>query len=408
MLLNRCLLPLLLAGITIPAQAEELPERLTLGGFGTLSTSYHNQEGLEYRRTMDQHQGARANRLSFGVDSLIGAQASARASSQVDGMIQAISRQNADGDWTPSVTWAFLRLAPSESWNVRAGRLGIETQLYASSRWITYSAPAVRPQTEITSYLPSDNIDGIDMAFRLPAGNTLLGLKGFHGVIEGKAATGGVSIKSPQTRISGLFASLSIADFQARIGHGYAKGLSNGDSQQLIDALRSTGFPSAANAADQLESARRRLHFTALEASLEGNPWSFNAALLLQKAPRDAAMVPSTTSVGIIGAYRWGDFKPFAGFSRTVWRSATVSTGLPAFGPLIALNQAVEAAAPSEPRTQQTLSVGLRYDFATNVSLKFQVDRVRAKNSLTVTDSRASDSRYLDLTLFSSSVDFIF
>lgn len=403
------ILVLLVLGIAQAALADEPSPSVSLGGFGTLGGAYHEADGLEYRRSINQKHGTRSGQLDFGIDSMLGAQLTARANSQIDGMLQAVSRQNADSSWRPRLTWAFLRYAPNDNWQVRAGRLGLDTQLYADSRAIGYSYLTVRPRLELFGNIPFDSFDGFDTTYRQPAGANLLAFKFFHGVMNGEFPVANQSpAKFATTHINGLIATLTHDDLQLRAIYGKTRLQGNGDTQPLIDALNSTGFASASVAADQINVSGRHTSFGELEAVYDQGPLSLQASWLVQKAPRDSAILPTSSAFSLLGGYRVGDFKPYLGYSRMRSSTATASSGLPAYGQLIVLDQAVNAAAAGYVQRQQSLSLGVRYDFATNMAFKLQVDQVRAKHAQLVTGRDPSDSRYASLTLLSACLDFVF
>lgn len=47
----------------------QTPPQWTVGGFGTLGAVWHQEDDTQFRRSVDQRRGARANELDFGVDS---------------------------------------------------------------------------------------------------------------------------------------------------------------------------------------------------------------------------------------------------------------------------------------------------------------------------------------------------
>src|SRR5687768_11435182 len=106
-------------------------DRFTLRGFGTLAATTHDAAGIEYRRGTGQAHGATSGDVNFETDSLAGVQVDARISSELDVVIQGVTHQRADGDWTPEVTQGFLRWKSDESLVVRAGRVGYDIYLLA-------------------------------------------------------------------------------------------------------------------------------------------------------------------------------------------------------------------------------------------------------------------------------------
>src|SRR3954465_10318033 len=87
------------------ARADDLGDsRWDVRGFGTLGATTHGTDGIEFRRNTGQGHGAEADELDFGTDSIAGVQIDARLSSKFDVVLQGVTRQRADGDWSPQVT----------------------------------------------------------------------------------------------------------------------------------------------------------------------------------------------------------------------------------------------------------------------------------------------------------------
>jgi hypothetical protein len=57
---------------------------------------------------------------------------------------------------------------------------------------------------------------------------------------------------------------------------------------------------------------------------------------------------------------------------------------------------------------QHTVALGVRYDFARDYALKFQIDRVHAAESILLIDSNGMPGRNVDMTLYSIALDFVF
>ena len=57
---------------------------------------------------------------------------------------------------------------------------------------------------------------------------------------------------------------------------------------------------------------------------------------------------------------------------------------------------------------QTTIGVGVRYDFADNMALKLQFDRIDAKRSSALLDDRGFVTGPRSPTVFSATLDFVF
>lgn len=398
------------AALCASAWADDAPGPLRLGGFGTVGASYHGTEGLDYRRSLDQSYGARGGRLDAGLDSVFGLQLNLTVSESVEVVAQGVTRRNPDNTWEPSLNWAFLKFSPDDSWSVRVGRVGVETSHNSDSRLIGYSYLPVRPTPELLGSTPQDWLDGFDVLYRRPLGEALFSAKAFHGYqaarVNGGAGAGAVRI--PENDVTGLFFGVIAGDLHVRFGGGIARIKNNGDSQPLIDGLRATGLPSALAAAHQLDSKNRVVRFGLVDVALERGPWRLYGAMFRQDAPDDSVILVDTRSLSALAGYRLGDFTPYATAAHVTTSPTAFATGLPAFAPLDALDRAAVATADGAQFSQRSFGLGVRWDFAPNRALKFQVDRVHAGISPLVRDAFAPPRNERALTLLSFTFDFVF
>lgn len=409
---NKLFGPVLAASLALAAQpsahADDDGASLRVGGFGTLGATYHASEGIEYRRSLDQPHGSRGGKLDFGVDSALGAQVNVRANEQLEAVVQAVSRQYPDNTWNPRITWGFLSYSPDESLTLRLGRLGLDTQLNADSRLIGYSYLPVRPAPEYMGTIPVDSFDGADASFRYPLGPGLVMLKAYYGEMTGKIFAAGRQTEILGVSGGGLMAGYTVGGLQLRVVAGMVKLQDNGDLQPLLDALRSTPFAQGAAAAARLDNRGRRVQFGAVDVAYEDGPLKLQASYFREDVARDTALLPNVRATSLLAGYRFGAFTPYATFARVKSSPMNFSTGLPPFPGLIELDQAATAVVQGNQFNQRSLGAGVRYDFAQNYALKFQVEHVRADASPIVQDVRVPPRDSKRLNLFSLALDFVF
>lgn len=389
-------------------RADDEPPRFKLGGFGSLGAAYHGSDGLEYRRVVDQPYGARGGRLDPGLDSVLGVQLNARLTEQFDAVIQAISRRHSDNTWDPGLSWAFLRFSPDESLHLRVGRLGVDSQLNGDSRLIGYSNLAVRPSPELFGANPQDYVDGIDIAWRHPVGETLLSAKAIYGYQAAHVHSNGRQVRIPSNDVGALILGAMHGGLQLRFVYGAARVKNNGDAQALVDGLRATGMAQAVAAAARLDNAGRMTQFGAADAGFDHGPLRLLASVFWQTAPEDAALLVDTRTAYFLAGYRIRAWTPYVTAARTTTSGVSLTTGLPPGPALTPLDQAATAAVSGAQFNQRTAGVGVRWDFAPDRALKFQVDRVHAGLSPVVRDLDSPPRDQRNLTLFSATLDFVF
>ena len=178
----RLLMALSLVASGVAAGAEDIDgRRLTLGGFGTIAADYHGADGLQYRRSLAQSGGVKADNLDLTTDSLAGIQINAGWSHELEAVGQVLSTPTGRHEWRPRLTRGFLRYTPDESVMLRAGRIGYEMYPQADSSVIGYAYLTTRPQPEMFGLIGSDSFDGVDATLTYPLGPGLARAKVFGG-----------------------------------------------------------------------------------------------------------------------------------------------------------------------------------------------------------------------------------
>lgn len=392
----------------LPAAAAELGERrVTLGGFGTLGAIYHDAEDREYRRSSAQGRGAEAGEIDFETDSLIGLQLNAAWNRQFETVLQAVSRSDEYGSWRPRLTRGFLRWNPDPSLMLRAGRIGHELLPRADSRDIGYSYLPIRPPLEVFGVLPRDEIDGADITFTREIGEGLGRAKIFGGEMGGRIVFADGSQKNiGGSKFWGGLLEYLYEGWAVRIGSGVFMAADEPPVDPLVAALRQAGTPESQDLADELAEKERRTLFTVFGLAYDEAPWQLR--LFLIQADGDHPPTPKLRFGTLLAGYSLGRVTPYASFSAIDSYAETRGTGLPnapRFAPLNAAARDVQTR--SQPQ-QHSLALGLRYDLAPKVDLKFQIDRVRLRGTPIVFDHHSPPDDYGDMTVFGLALDFIF
>ncbi len=408
MLRNGLTCLLLLVGSLFGACAHAETPSVRLGVFGTLGLTWHSAEHLEYRRSQGQRDGTQGGSLDSGIDSLLGAQMNFRLHDRVDGVVQAISRQSATGSWSPRITWAFARIEPVDSLQLRIGRLGIDATLGADSRLIGYALRTVRPAPELNAIVPMESLDGADLVYLAPIGDDLLRFKVFGGKAEMRFSAQGQEIHLPDVRIFGAQATYIGEHLQLRFARGYGVAMGAGDIQSLIDSLAAIPLPQTTRAAQRLDVDDTRADYTTFDALYDRGPFLAQARIVHFDLPDNHPNLPSQWLGQVLVGYRFGAFAPYVSLSgaRTSRRDTrTGLEGLPGLEPLdAAARQAIDGATIS----QRSLTLGVRYDVRPGLALKFQIDRVHAGRSPVLTHRDDPDNDQRRLTLFSLALDFAY
>jgi hypothetical protein len=372
-----CLSGLLAA---LPALAAELPtRRLTLGGFGTVGGLYHDEEGLEYRRGGYQPRGAEADELAFHIDTLGGLQLNAAWNEDLEFVTQGIGRFVGDSNWDVELTRAFLRVQPDPALMLRVGRIGWELYPRLDSREIGYSYLPIRQPPELfaVGQTARDAVDGADLSFRHPLGPGLLALKVYGGRTGGPIffADGKTSASLDGTKAWGGHAEYQQGPWALRLGLGRVLLPKFPELEAFRQALRESGDP------ELVRLGRVQRYFSYGVTGLTYDEGPLQARLVIVGTRFGSFDTRGYSGFGLVG-YRFGDLTPFASYS--------------AVNPELDHNK------------QRTYSLGLRYDFAPGLDLKFQVDRVHLRGQNVVIDETMRSGDGIDFTVFGVALDFAF
>lgn len=371
------------------------------GGFGTLGAGYHNQENVVYRRDLEQAGGIEGDKLGFRLDTRIGLQASASFNPRWSTTIQAVSRLNSEGNWAPMLSWAFVRYAPTDWLEVRAGRLGADIYLEGDSRHVGYAYTAARPPTEVYGVITQDRFDGADLTLRTPIGGGLGSVKVYGGqsrgdfylygqrVTQDDATTVGATIEWTS---DALTLKAAWADIHARDDHSLVT---------LRDALASVPLAQAQLRASQIRTAHH-ITFAGLSARYENGPWSLQGIL----ARETFSQFPRYSGWGssVVAGYRVGAWKPYLTWGRISFEPDDSALTLPA----PALQAVYDRVVDRLTTNQRTFGAGVRYDFATDYALKVQIERIKASSSSILITPDGLPVRDTSLTLFTVVLDFVF
>jgi hypothetical protein len=389
-----------------PALAQDLhSDRFTFRGFGTLGATTHDADGIEFRRTNGQARGTEAGEIDLAVDSLAGAQADVRLGANFDVVVQAVTRQRADGGWNPRLSQGFLRYSPDDSLVLRAGRVGYDIYLLAESRQVGYSYLPVRPSPEFYGQITNDDIDGGDVSVTRRLGPGLFRARIFGGETVGELAFTYGDRKTTGEVYGGLVDYI-YRGWTSRIA--FVKFYYDADPSLplLTSGLRATGFSSATAIAEDIDE--RRFLSQGVQLGLAYDDGPLLAQMLYGVVRSDSITGPEFDKLYGLFGYRLKNWTPFVSHIRSADHDPVRDAGLPDFPPLASLNAAVVQIQKASRSTQYTTSVGVRYDFSSHVAFKFQIDHTHVNDSALYLDYRTNAGTPYDMTVMAASLDFVF
>jgi hypothetical protein len=315
-----CLALLVLALHAAHATAEDAAAPLfSFKGFGKLGVVRSSEDQADFTSTILKPNGAgRSRRWSADVDSLLAVQADANPSTQLSAVLQVIAEQNPDNSYQPHVEWANVKYQVTPDLSIRAGRTVLPAFLLSETRKLGYSHPWVRPPLEVYGLVALSHSDGLDVSYRLYAGEVSNTLQ----VVAGQKDTQLVRGKVESRDSRGLTYTAEVGPLTVRIA-GLHSVLTSASASALFSAFRQFGPPGDA-IADTYDVNHKRFNFRSVGASYDPGPWF----LMSEWGQVDTKFFfGKSTAWYASGGYRLGQVTPFVGYARV--KSACSRTRVP-------------------------------------------------------------------------------
>ncbi|HJU98929.1 MAG TPA: porin [Burkholderiaceae bacterium] len=386
------------------AQAGAMDDgNLSIGGFGTLGVARADTDKAQFTR-YNQAEGV-GDKARIGLDTNLGLQASYKVNDQLSGTVQVLTRKNTSPTFTTDLTWAFLKYKINDELNVRVGRVVIPTFLISDYQNVGYANTMMRPPIEMYAQDPIESADGADFNYQHAFGDTNFTAQGVAGVSRGKLVLAGASaVATYRAPVLGLSLSVEHGPVTLRASHLQAKLSSNDVAplNQLQGTLTKVGFPTLAY--DLGVNNTKKVAFTAVGALLDWNNIVGQAEYGMRRA-KDPIYIPDNNCWYAMVGYRVGKVLPYYAHSAITQhgRSVTLPAGFPPAG---ALFNAVDSLLTSAEQT--TDLIGVRWDFAKNVDLKVQLDRVKPKTKAGTLINAPATGLKDTVNVVAASLDFVF
>jgi hypothetical protein len=316
---------LMLAFATVAKADLSLDRYVGFSGFGTLGVVHSSYDQADFIGNVVQVKGAG---YSAGwtptPDSDLGAQANLTFTDSLSGVVQVLSRENADDDFKPDVEWANLKYQFTPDLGLRVGRMMLPTFQRADVQNVGYALAWVRIPVEINYSDSASHGDGAELLYKVSGGGVTHNLEALWGTAEenipGEAFT--------TVRVKNMV---------------FSDGLQSGDFSGLLVYQRYDhgGFP----------PLRQQLFGAGL--TYDPAAWFVTGDVNYTKNTYFGGFLAWSVGAGV----RIADVTPYALYSRT--RSKTLgNAGLTDLG------------------DENTAGVGVRWTFAKNWDSKLQVEHV--------------------------------
>jgi hypothetical protein len=312
-------------GASMPPAKAAIDDYVTFSGFGTLGAVHSAYDKADFIASVSQRNGVGYSRRWSGTpDSDLGAQVNFDLPGDLSGVVQVLSRYDAEGNYKPSVEWANLKYDLTSDLTVRVGRILLPTYEHADIRNVGYSLPWVRVPLEITYASTATHSDGLDVLYQLHSGEFTQELQLQWGTTMQDLP--GLAFTSNRARIAMFSDTLRYGDANLHLVY-----------QQ----------------SDTAQDIPGRLRLTGVGFSYEPGPWFVGGDSNYTQNGYFGDLFSWYVSAGM----RFGRLAPYAFYS-TMHQDSVATSTLASLG------------------NQHTVAAGVRWDFAKNLDFKLQLEQV--------------------------------
>jgi hypothetical protein len=336
---------------------------VNVSGFGTAGFTITDTDDAEFVRG-SMPTGADSSG-DVGLDSIAGVQATVHLTDKISGTAQMLLRRLHGRDFELDMPLAFLKYEINKDFAVRLGRVSLPVFLVSDFRQVGYANTWIRPPVEVYGQVPIDSVDGFDLLYSRNLGPVSVNGQAFFGRTDVDLGTSEINVRD----FWGVNLSATMGPLTLRAARVEDKlTLVSAQANALLAGLRQAGFTAFA---DQLAVTDAASEFTAFGALLDWN----NVIIQAEDTSSKVGGFPADTSARyVLAGYRLSKVTPYAIYAEREVDSARTSTVVPAVGPLVGLAAGVNALIAGVEQT--TTSVGLRWEAADSVAVKFQYDYV--------------------------------
>lgn len=365
---RRCGVAVTLAAIAfaLPASASE-PE-WQLNGFANLGVARSSFDDARYRyhTTADADIGSD---ISPRIDTLAGLQLRYRASDTLNLTAQLLVRDPPVSGSPVVLNWAYLGWQVADRTELKLGRIQLPFFMYSDTRNVRYAQPWVRPPGELYSLVGNnEHHDGAYVRNLQALGSWSVATELFVGRSEDQ---------NRNAALSGTYYGVALSAYNAQwtLRAMWLNGDSQVDAPQLAAVLEMLRQRAPGIAADYGYATLHNAGYHTIGLRYEDERWLLVGEVAGTRTG-DTRMLAEDISAYLTAARRFGAWQPYLSYA--LRRSDGVGPDSRITDPLAA--RTVAAVLAAQDYSQDTVSLGLRWDIALNLALKAQADRVMPRD----------------------------
>lgn len=384
-------------------------ERLRVSGFGTLGLTWGGKKnyGIQKEYTHDFQYG----NVSVLTDSVFGLQLDFNITKHLDATIQAVAEDRIRQDFNNIVDWAYLSYRPTSNLVIRAGRMGIDLFMLSEYRNVGYAYLWTHPVIEFYKPISLSHYEGIDFRYSRRIKPGYFEFKVFGGQTGSDINVGNGEFNLRMRPFVGFNTSLEDNDWKIRLTYSTTDtAFIKAPADPLVNALNLVPqalWPQASALHDRLKGVDTQTHYFSAGFSYDKHNWIIQSEFsLIASRWASVDMTNGYLSVGrrigpvtlyTVGSYARSSSRP------RVDQNQILSADLRDLA--FATQNLLDAVRID----QNTVSVGLRWDFYPRTALKLQWDHTwTRKHGGGLLDLKKPLDHDITLNMFSANLNFVF
>jgi len=350
------------ATLSLAASAAHAAD-VSISGFGQVVAGGTLDRGDVYPEREYGH------KVDLKPESNFGVQIDAEINDRVTATGQVLAQGSDDFD--AELAWAYAKVKIVDGLDVKVGRQRLPLYRYSDFLDVGYAYPWVR--TPVAMYnQPWSNVDGISATYSTTLGDVYTTAQAIYGNFEDDVRLDGTNLHAKLDRIQGVTVDAEYNEWLS-VRAGYIRGdvtVTGASIDALVPILRANGLAARAEAIDYSADLGT---FKTIGFKIE----KANVFAVGEYAETDIenslySKTDRTDWYATVG-YKLGTVMPHVTYGRrTQGSNLDLVAGIPTASPLYA---PLFQAANSQRRNDIFMSVGARWDFATNVALKVDYSR---------------------------------
>lgn len=372
-------LALAASNATLAAEGSSITNRFS--GFASIGLATNDNPDLVFRRDVIQTEGSYDGNVEWRNDSILGLQWQTQWSYQFETTVQFVLKDRLENTLDNALEWGFLRYRPADGLDIRVGRVGTDIFMLSDYRQVGYALPWVRPPVDTYGLLSFYHFDGIDVNKRFDLYDGTLNIKAFYGKSDQKYPLDHNKSVDYRLIFQGAGTTINWEKDEWKLRYSYATvKVNNNNPNPLIDTLLAVSpyWPEASGYAERFYTKAKRLKYNQVGMAYDNNIWSVQAETTQLNS--DAGIISGTRHFYLSVGRRFDEFTVYAmkGFVHSLNTPADIPApqGLPP--PLsqqfAILADATEQALNGSRSSQHSVSLGVRWDFASKMALKLQAE----------------------------------